>query len=167
MDQTPPPLPPAAAAPGTIPPAIPLQVPVVPRPAGFWIRVVASIIDTIVVVILTLPLLFAIYGGEYFTSAELIKGPADFLISYVLPAILIILLWITCKGTPGKLILGLHVVDAKTGEKLDLLQGVIRYLGYFVSIIPLFLGLLWVAWDGRKQGWHDKLAGSLVIWKNR
>jgi uncharacterized RDD family membrane protein YckC len=38
-----------------------------------------------------------------------------------------------------------------------------RYLGYFVSAIPLFLGLIWVGIDGRKQGWHDKLAGTVVI----
>ena len=38
-----------------------------------------------------------------------------------------------------------------------------RYLGYYVSIIPLFLGLIAVAFDPRKQGWHDKLAGTVVV----
>jgi uncharacterized RDD family membrane protein YckC len=39
----------------------------------------------------------------------------------------------------------------------------VRYLAYFVSIIPLFLGVLWVAWDKKKQGWHDKLANTVVV----
>jgi uncharacterized RDD family membrane protein YckC len=38
-----------------------------------------------------------------------------------------------------------------------------RYLGYFVSTIPFGLGLFWIGWDKRKQGWHDKLAGTVVI----
>jgi uncharacterized RDD family membrane protein YckC len=40
-----------------------------------------------------------------------------------------------------------------------------RYFAYFLSTIPLGLGLIWVAFDKRKQGWHDKLAGTVVIKK--
>ncbi len=39
----------------------------------------------------------------------------------------------------------------------------LRYLGYYISMLPLFLGIFWVGWDKRKQGWHDKIAGTLVI----
>jgi uncharacterized RDD family membrane protein YckC len=134
------------------------------RPAGFWIRLLASIIDTVVLTIILAPIVYTIYGRQYLTSTELVKGPADFLISYVLPALLVILLWITVRGTPGKLICGLRVVDARTGGKLDLLQATVRYLGYFVSMLALFLGFIWVAIDKRKQGFHDKMAGTLVIW---
>jgi len=42
-----------------------------------------------------------------------------------------------------------------------------RYFGYFLASIPLGLGLLWVAFDKRKQGWHDKLAGTVVIRETR
>lgn len=150
---TPPPLPDQ-----TIPAAI-------ATPAGFWIRLLATVIDSILLLILTLPSLLLVYGGEYFQSAELIKGPADFLICYVFPAVLVIVFWVMCRGTPGKLILGLRVVDARTGEGLDLLQSVIRYLGYFVSTLPLCLGFLWIAFDARKQGFHDKLARTLVVHK--
>ncbi len=135
------------------------------RPAGFWIRLLATIIDSILLVLLTLPILLAIYGREYFSSTELIKGPGDFLVSYVLPAILVIFFWAAWRGTPGKLMLGLRVVDARTGAKLDLLQAVIRYLGYFVSTLLLCLGFLWIAFDSRKQGFHDKLARTLVVKK--
>jgi uncharacterized RDD family membrane protein YckC len=55
------------------------------------------------------------------------------------------------------------VVDAKSGGPLTLGQSLIRYLGYYVSTIPLGLGLIWVGIDAKKQGWHDKMAGTVVI----
>lgn len=137
----------------------------VARPAGFWIRVAAAIIDTIIVLVITLPILLGIYGNEYLTSQDMVKGPAHFFISYVFPAAATIALWVLIGGTPGKLICGLRVVDVQTGDRLALWQGIVRYLGYFVSMIPLFLGILWVGWDKRKQGFHDKLARSLVVHK--
>ena len=56
-----------------------------------------------------------------------------------------------------------RIVDAKTGGKPSNAQLITRYAGYFLAIIPLFAGLVWVAFDSRKQGWHDKLAGTVVI----
>ena len=135
------------------------------RPAGFWIRLAAALVDAIIITLVTMPILLGIYGGEYLTSQELVKGPAHFVISYVLPAVATISLWILFGWTPGKLICGLRVVDATSGERLELWQGIVRYLGYIVSMIPLFLGYLWVGWDARKQGFHDKLARSLVVYK--
>ena len=138
-----------------------------PTPAGFWIRLLAQIIDNLLIFAVVLPLLLAVYGTDYFSTQEFVKGPADFLISYVMPAVLVIVFWVVARGTPGKLLCGLRVVDARNGESLDLLQAVIRYFGYFISTIPFFLGFLWIAWDARKQGFHDKLARSLVVRKPR
>lgn len=60
----------------------------------------------------------------------------------------------------------LTIVDANTGEKPSPAQFVGRYLAYYVSMLPLFLGIIWVGIDKRKQGWHDKLAGTVVIKSN-
>ena len=156
---TPPPSPLSA------PPPLPSDIAPPLRPAGFLIRVVASIIDMIFMLILTGPLLFAVYGREYLISVELVKGPADFLISYVLPAVVTIVFWVIWRGTPGKLLCGLRVVDARERDSIDLLQAVLRYFGYLLSALPLFLGFLWIAFDPRKHGFHDKVAGTLVIRK--
>jgi uncharacterized RDD family membrane protein YckC len=59
--------------------------------------------------------------------------------------------------------LSARVVDAVTGMPLTFGQALGRYLAYFVSAIPLCLGMLWVAFDSKKQGWHDKLAGTVVV----
>jgi len=56
-----------------------------------------------------------------------------------------------------------RIVDAATGAKPSTRQLVVRYLGYYVAIVPFMLGILWVAFDPRKQGWHDKLAGTVVV----
>ena len=100
---------------------------------------------------------------NYFKSERLIQGPVDFLVSWVLPAIAIVLFWIARQATPGKMAIGARIVDAKTGGKPTAGQLVLRYLGYYVSMIPLMIGMLWIAFDPRKQGWHDKIAGTVVI----
>jgi len=133
--------------------------------AGFWVRVGAAIIDTIFIMIITLPLVLAIYGEEYWTNEAFIIDGWDFTINYVLPAAAVILFWIYKSATPGKMAIRLTIVDANTGDKPSKTQFIIRYLGYFVSTIPLFLGLIWVAVDKRKQGWHDKIAGTVVLRK--
>lgn len=133
--------------------------------AGFWIRVAATLIDGVLIVAITYPILFAIYGAAYFgeQNESIISGPADFLISYVFPAVASIIFWVTKKGTPGKLALSLRVVDANTGNSITVGQAIGRYLGYFVSAVPLGLGYIWIAFDSNKQSWHDMMANTLVI----
>lgn len=133
--------------------------------AGFWLRVWASLIDTAIVSAVIFPVLTMIYGRAYWNSPSLIQGPIDFLLSWLAPAVAVVLFWIARQATPGKMAIGARVVDAKTGGKPGNGQLIIRYLGYFVSTVPLFLGLIWVAFDPRKQGWHDKLAGTVVVRK--
>ena len=132
---------------------------------GFWPRVGALIIDSIIIAVLTFPLLTAIYGRAYWDDQKFIKGPADFVISWILPAIAIIWLWIKTGQTPGKMAIGARIVDAETGRDITINQAVLRYLGYFVSMIVLFLGYIWVGFDPKKQGWHDHMASTVVIRK--
>lgn len=132
---------------------------------GFWARVGATIIDSIIILVITMPLVLGIYGSGYFTDegSWLVRGPADFLITWVAPAVATILFWLYKQATPGKMVVAARIVDAKTGNPPTVGQSIIRYLGYFVSMLPLFLGIIWVGFDPRKQGWHDKLAGTVVI----
>ncbi|AZQ84829.1 RDD family protein [Colwellia sp. Arc7-635] len=130
---------------------------------GFWVRFVASVIDSIIVAIIAYPILYFVYGGEYFNSSDAVQGISDFIINYIFPIIAIILFWIYKSATPGKMVLSVKIVDEKTGGKLSVKQCIIRYIGYYVSLIPLGLGFFWVAWDDKKQGWHDKMAGTVVI----
>lgn len=132
---------------------------------GFWARVWASLIDTVLMLALLIPLLLAIYGRDQLADGITLSGPANFLLSYVFPAVAIIAFWSTRHATPGKMAIGARIVDAKTGGAPSFAQHLVRYLGYFVSTIPFCLGLIWVGIDRRKQGWHDKLAGTVVVRK--
>ncbi|MBA6224070.1 RDD family protein [Colwellia sp. MB02u-18] len=130
---------------------------------GFWLRFGASVIDSIILIMFTYPFLFLIYGGQYFDSAKSVQGFSDVMITYAFPIIATILFWIYKSATPGKILLQAKIVDEKTGDKPTVKQSVIRYFAYYVSLIPLGLGFFWIAWDDKKQGWHDKIAGTIVI----
>jgi uncharacterized RDD family membrane protein YckC len=130
---------------------------------GFWPRVGASIIDGILIEIITLPIFLAFYGSSALASDKVAEGPVDFLLTYVFPVVATILFWYWKQATPGKMALSAKIVDARTGGEPTIGQYVIRYIGYFVSVVPLFLGILWVAYDPKKQGWHDKMAGTVVV----
>lgn len=139
---------------------------------GFWARVGACLVDTVLLLIVSAPLLWLLSDGgasrfDDWTGAALGNRPvdpiADFMLNYVLPAVAVILFWIYKRATPGKMMLGAQVVDADSGGPLTPGQAALRYLGYYLSLIPCGLGLIWVGLDARKQGWHDKLARSVVV----
>ena len=98
---------------------------------------------------------FLIYLTLSFTANILING--------LLPAIVVILFWVWRDATPGKMAIGAKIVDAKTGGKPSTGQFIGRYLSYYISSFVLLLGFIWVGFDAKKQGWHDKLAGTLVV----
>lgn len=131
--------------------------------AGFWIRVGAALIDTVLIMLVTIPPLIGIYGMEYFDSTALVVGAWDFWILWVLPAIAVIIFWVCKSATPGKMLTKIKIIDERSGGKLSVGQSIGRYLAYFISMLPLMLGIFWVAFDKKKQGWHDKLSGTVVV----
>lgn len=133
--------------------------------AGFWVRTGAAIIDSILMLIIIVPLVTMIYGSSYWIgeSQALFNGTWDVLLNYIFPAVAVVIFWIYKSATPGKIALKLTIVDSRTGEKPSSGQFIIRYLCYYVSLLPLGLGILWVAFDKRKQGWHDMIANTVVI----
>ncbi|HEY1847791.1 MAG TPA: RDD family protein [Opitutaceae bacterium] len=139
---------PAAATP---PPVIPLAVAAVARPlsaaseaalpkAGFWVRIVALLIDFILVGIVVrmhdwLPVALATYGA---------------------------ILWKLRGATVGDIIFGIKVVRMD-GAPIEWVTAIVRALGCFFSIVVVGLGFIWIAFDADKQAWHDKIAGTVVV----
>jgi uncharacterized RDD family membrane protein YckC len=130
---------------------------------GFWRRVLASLIDTAIAAMIIYPILYALYGKEYFASEHLVAGVGDFIMTHIFPAIAIIIFWFYRSATPGKMAIRAKIVDASTGGHPSTGKLIGRYFAYYLSMLPFFLGFLWVAWDPRKQGWHDKLVGTVVV----
>jgi uncharacterized RDD family membrane protein YckC len=130
---------------------------------GFWRRLLATIIDWLIVAVVTVPLLAAIYGRQYgVLASEGYAGFWDFMIQALLPVLGVILFWRYYGATPGKMAIGAKIADAGGGRPRTA-RLVVRFVAYLVSALPLFLGFLWIAFDRRKQGWHDKIAGTVVI----
>jgi uncharacterized RDD family membrane protein YckC len=134
---------------------------------GFWLRVVASLIDTALLVVLLIPLFWGMASFMSVDALTLLTASEtqwySIVLQYLFPAMVVVVFWKYKSATPGKMIFGAKIVDAKTGETPSTGKLIGRYLAYYVSALPLLLGMFWVGWDKRKQGWHDKLAGTVVI----
>jgi uncharacterized RDD family membrane protein YckC len=145
---------------------------------GFGLRFVAILLDGL---ILGIPfgVLFALIGGLAVASVSttvdpntgqvnsVAAGGAGGLLVLLYLALLVVsilyyvVLW-SRGGTIGQRLLKLRVVDATTGANISMGKAFLRYIGLIIAAIPCYLGLLWVIWDPRKQGWHDKIAGTVV-----
>ncbi|MCM5508543.1 RDD family protein [Vibrio sp. SCSIO 43169] len=133
--------------------------------AGFWIRFAASLIDTVLLLLLITPLMHWVYGEVYWSSDDFLLGGCDLVLNWICPLIATVAFWVYRSATPGKMALKLEVLDADTGHRLTLSKSVIRYLAYYISAIPLCLGFIWIAFNGKKQGWHDLIANTVVVRK--
>jgi len=137
--------------------------------AGFGRRALALVVNILWIFFLC----WLVYGScelkndmilhEWQTADSLKRLGEAFLIYNVPTAFLVILFWMSYGATPGKLLLDCEIVDAQTGEPITLKQALLRYVGYYLSALFMFSGFLWIIWDKRKQGWHDKIAGTVVI----
>jgi len=135
--------------------------------AGFGRRFAAAMIDTVVFGLLAVVLHFILFGNS---GLGIIIGSNGFNVQsnsgwaeQLLFISVTVFMWIKFLGTPGKLLLSCHVVDVNTKQPLGLGQAILRYVAYFVSLLPFCLGFFWIIWDKRKQGFHDKIAGTVVI----
>jgi len=69
----------------------------------------------------------------------------------------------TWRGQSPGIPFNMRIVLAADGGKVDVVRALLRYVGLIISIVVLFLGVIWVAFHRRKQGWHDKIAGTVVV----
>lgn len=130
---------------------------------GFWIRVVACILDNIWLGVVGLVVMLVVTLFVPMDKESMKYLYTNGSINLILPLILVVSLWIKYASTPGKMVFKGKIVDAETLQPVSNGRLVLRYIGYFVSILTLFLGFFWIAWDKRKQGFHDKIAGTVVI----
>ncbi|MFZ1038078.1 MAG: RDD family protein [Smithella sp.] len=149
--------------------------------AGFWRRLVAFSIDSTIAFFIFI-ILFTIASLAFFSGA--ISGNSlDFFADLTDPAGFFPVIIFSCiffifinlayftyfhgatGRTPGKMLLGLQVVS-DDGTSISFGIAFLRAVGYFVSNI-FYLGFIWVAFDKKKQGWHDKIAGTVVIIRER
>ncbi len=143
--------------------------------AGFWIRFLAAFIDSIVVSIVTNPITLLIGQGFNPEVREDAFGTTTIdwnfdgtrlglalLISTIIPFVYYVVALSRWGQTLGALAVSIKVVRTD-GALLSPGAAFVRTIGAWVSGVALGLGYLWMIWDRRKQTWHDKMAGSVVI----
>jgi uncharacterized RDD family membrane protein YckC len=133
--------------------------------AGFWIRVLASLIDGVLVYILAFVMAFAV---AILLSLAGINPDA-----VQAAAVLVALVAGLCyyiffpsggwQATPGKRICGIHIVR-QDGRRVTGGLALGRYLSYLISTLTLYVGFLMVAFTEEKQGLHDMICGTRVVY---
>lgn len=131
--------------------------------AGFWRRFLALSVDLIIEVLLIWGLAFSL-GVNPFTEIKTNLETVYQVISFFITAAFSIIFWISYDGaTPGKKLLAIKIVHGENAKPITFGVAIIRYIGYLISFVPLGIGYFWVAFDSKKQGWHDKIAGTYVV----
>jgi uncharacterized RDD family membrane protein YckC len=150
-----------------------------PRPAGFFSRLEAFVVDLIILgIVQVIGSVFIRYILNFFNFLGFVQYFQTWLLNLnnnlgttaVLNTLFVIayviFFWSLVGYTPGKALLGLKVVRLD-GKKLSFGRSILRFFSYWISAVPLFLGFFWVLWDSKRQGWHDKIAGTQVLYVPR
>jgi uncharacterized RDD family membrane protein YckC len=137
--------------------------------AGFVSRLIAYVIDLAVISIIAVGTTwFVNMVQDTLAIRALIENDAT---RFVLGGLAVLLLsgiyfvffWTLMGQTPGKMVMGVRVVTLDGGQ-LSLGRSIRRVFGYLLSALVLYVGFIWIIIDNRRQGWHDKLAGTCVIY---
>jgi uncharacterized RDD family membrane protein YckC len=134
--------------------------------AGIGSRVGAFLLDIIILLGITTLTLWAGFhlGNIVFNIREdnLNLFVPLYLILFFLSTTYFLFLQGFSGKTIGKMIFGIKVVG-KDGESIGLWDSLIRWLGYFISILFIFIGFIWALFDPKRQAWHDKFAETYVV----
>ncbi len=131
------------------------------RYIGFWPRALAQLVDNLIATLAMTPVI-VLFGWSYFDPTR-VKSFGEIMYGTVLPLTVLWLLWRYYQTSPGKYLVGAKIVDEQTLGAPSSGQLLIRMAGYLVSLAPLGAGFLVVLSDPRCQGWHDRMAGTLVV----
>ena len=134
------------------------------RYGGFWIRVAAYIIDAIILGIIGAIIATAL--GVNFSDPNVAQNgryQSASGLNLVVAFIYFAGLWTVMGGSLGQRILGMRIVDANSGAPIGFGKAALRALGLYISFLVCFIGVIWVAFDARKQGWMDKIGGTVVV----
>jgi len=137
--------------------------------AGFVSRLFAFVLDVIILVVAITLITWLITFVEVLFDIEAFFGGN--VISVIVTALLTfgvyigypLFFWTLTGQTLGMMLMGLRVVTTD-GHYVSLGRSIRRLIGYAIAAIPFFLGFFWILVDDRRQGWHDKIAGTCVVY---
>jgi uncharacterized RDD family membrane protein YckC len=132
--------------------------------AGFGLRYGAWMFDFLITLIAIMLFTFAVTAAS---RRSVVGSNSDLFIVAGLTLLLLVLNFVVLAGTGGQTagmrILGIYIIRVD-GTPFTLKEAAVRHLiGYPLSMAAFFLGFLWMLWDPQQQGWHDKLARTIVV----
>lgn len=130
--------------------------------AGFWIRLAAYLIDFVILSVLAVVIFFVVVLASPNLDTATNAILFSYLYLFLASSLYFMGLW-TTGGTLGMYALKLRVVDLRTGTRLTAGRSAVRGLAWLFFGAMLGLGLIWIAFDARKQGLHDKVVDSVVV----
>jgi len=146
--------------------------------AGFWARFFAFLIDTLILVgiVWLYNGIWGLASGTGFWGEEVVdpllpgaiegSGSSFWALSSAILFMIVVAYFICFWGwrgqTPGKMVMRMRIVRFD-GTRIGWGGAVMRFLGYIISILLFFIGFFWVAYDMRRQGFHDKIADTFVV----
>jgi len=142
-----------------------------PKYVGFWPRAAAAIVDLLVISVIHNVIKLFILSPFYNTTGIDILSikllTSRYGISFIISALYFVLLTANYGGTLGKMALGIKVVredmSPVTYREAIIREFVVKHVLYLPFAFISWLGVIWIAFDERKQGWHDKIAKTYVV----
>jgi len=135
--------------------------------AGFWARFFAMVIDSIILSAIVMLIELLGFQNEIKVATDPTNSSLP-IILFIIPTIISYLYYVILTSllgyTLGKKVFKLRVIHAETECNISWKRATLREIvGKFVSSLVFSLGFIWAAFDQKKQGWHDKIAKTLVI----
>ena len=175
------PAPAPAPPPAAPPPVVAWQAP--PEPtgpapgiefAGYGARLVAYIVDiillTIVCGVLVVSALFVLVGASTIEGNVISTGPGVWFVFALLSLLslaigILYFPWFWARGgsTPGMNLFRIRVVRDVDGSRIGWGAAILRFIGFYVSVLVFYIGFIWIFFDKRRRGWPDLIAGTVVI----
>lgn len=125
--------------------------------AGFWRRFIASVIDGIILFLVSIPV-------GMIVGKDIILSISSSAVVYIIYSS--VFLCSDLMGTPGKAVMGMCVVNEKDQNRISFKSAIIRVLSGYISSFFLCIGYLIQPFTEKKQTFHDMVAGTVVIKKN-
>lgn len=133
------------------------------RYAGHGARIGASIVDVVLYALVLAALMAVLFAT---TSGRVDEGPLNMFSimgATIASSLYFPIFWVVTGWTPGMRAFGLRVVRERDGGRVRPIPALVRLIGYSVDVLGLFVGFAWILIDRRRRGWHDILAGTVVI----
>jgi uncharacterized RDD family membrane protein YckC len=133
------------------------------RYAGHGARLAASIIDYLLFALVLAALLAVLFATTPDRADAGVRNLFGVIGATIASSLYFPFFWVVTGWTPGMRAFGLRVVRERDGGRVRLIPALVRLIGYSIDVSGFFLGFAWILIDRRRRGWHDILAGTVVI----